>query len=612
MIDRRGLMSGATTLALLSGYARAAAPAARAPGAPGSEGAAHTAPGGPVGGLMDRRYLYTDGHRVHYRRRGTGGPLVMLAGFPNSSSYVDALAGTLASGRTVIALDLPGTGESSLLAAKAPVIGDYAAWLDQVTTGLGIAKMDLVAFETSAPIAIAFARAHPQRVRSLVLIEPPVLTDAEKAEHIAQGSVPLIPDAEGSHVTKQWGRLRDSYIFDPWYNRSMETRMVRDLPPADRLYTEFLDVMRAGPGYALGLQAAWQDDRMAQAASIPGLTVLASAKTNGRLAGSNFHTLPIAMHDDFGAIAAHLNTLALGGGLASPPPPPPVLPVAGEVRRDYVRTSVGQILLRRTAARNPGSKRLPLFSFHGSLWSAAGMEPKLLSFAEDREVLAFDIPGVGDSPAIGGSPEMIEFARVIVEAIEVLEFETIDLEGGHSGAMIAVDVAILLRGKVRHLILNGVTMYTDAELADMLPHYLKPLQITDDGAFLNWSWSFLRDMYLWYPWYDHRGKMARSDARVPGPDSQHASFFDFLKGGRSFAQYYHAALTFATERQVPKIKCKVLFCCERNDTLLDETVAAAKLLPGAKFVFLPDRSTPAGLVAAKESYFAFLEDRLPS
>jgi pimeloyl-ACP methyl ester carboxylesterase len=607
MIDRRALMTGATTLALMSDLSFAASAVGRSRDT-SKHGSARDASDGPVGGLMDRHYLYTGGYRVHYRRHGTGGAVVMLAGFPNSSVTIDGLAAMLPPAVSAIALDLPGTGESSPLTDASGGVAGYAGWLAEVTGALGLAAFDLVAFETSAPVAIAFARANSGRVRRLVLIEPLTLNDHEKAQYSERGSVPLIPDPEGSHVTRHWGRLRDSYIFDPWYDRSMVTRMARDLPPADRLYTEFLDVMRAGPNYLQGLQAAWKDDRMAEATGLANLTVLASNRTAQRLSGKAIQVLPVAARDDFAGIATHMRALALGRGLASPPPPPAVKPVVAQVRRDYVRTSIGQILMRWTAARKPG-KAPPLFVFHGSLWSSVGLEPKLLSYSDDRDVLCFDMPGVGDSPAIGGNPDMAAFARIVVEAIETLGFDAIDLEGGHSGAMAAIDVAVLMPDKVRHVILNGVTMFSDAELAEMLPHYLRPLNITDDGAFLNWSWQFLRDMYLWYPWYDHRWKKARSDARVPSAEQQHDSFVDFLKGGRSFAQYYHAALTFATKKRVPLMKAKVLFCCEKIDTLLAETVAAAKLLPGAKFILLPDRSTPEGRTATDRLYFDFLEDR---
>ncbi len=595
MLDRRLLMIGAALASAFTGLAR------------GAVAAPSRTPQNLDKGGMDRRYLYVGGHRVHYRRRGDGAPTVILPNFSKSSLQVAPLAAGL--GGAVVALDLPGNGESSALPGSGPpAIDDYAAWLEAVLTALGLKTIDLIAFETSAPVAVAFARQHPDRVRRLALVEPPLLNEAERAEYLQRGCPPLIPDDEGSHLTRHWGRLRDSYMFSPWFKRSMVTRIARDMPPADRLYDEILDLFRAGPNYWHGLHAGWTADWSGSAAALGDLVVLGSAETARRLEGRGLAVLPIARADDWEGVARQFGARAGGRPLRPAPPPPPVVPQVGEVRRDYVKTSIGQILTRRTASRS--GRGTPLVLLHGSLWSSEGLESKLLAYSADRPVLTFDVPGVGDSPAVGGQPQMVELARVIVEAIDALGLSSVDLQGGHSGAMMAIDLAILLQDRVRHVVLDGVTMYTQAQLDEMLPRYLLPLRISDDGAFMNWAWQFLRDMYFWYPWYDHRATMARSDARVIGPDAQHRSFVDFLKGGRTFPEYYRAALTFPTRTRIPLIRSRTLLCCAPEDTLRAETVEAAGLATNATFRFTAGRGTPEAAASTDALYLNFLDDKL--
>ena len=558
---------------------------------------------------MDRHYWYRDTQRLHYRRSGSGPALVLLPTFPYSSLSLEPLA-DLITGRTVIALDLPGTGESSPIPGEPPTITEYAAWLADILHDLGLAHFDLVAFDTSVPLAVAYAQKHPDRVRNLVLVEPPLLTVNERTEYLAHACPPLIPDAEGTHVARFWGRQRDSYTFTPWFNRSMETRILRDLPPANRLYDEVLDLFRAGPGYWHGSHAAWNSDWID---TLPTLhcpvTILGSPSSQRRVTafGLNQPVLPISNWDDMWAIAAHFGPILAGEVLPPAPPPPLVLPVAGQVRRDYANTRTGQVLVRRIAAQNPSGKR-PLVLFHGSLWSSAGLEAKLLAYSTDRSVVTFDIPGVGDSPAVREAPDMPEIAAIIGDALDDLGIGDVDLQGGHSGAMIAIDVAIKRPDRVKHVILDGVTMFSDEHLAEMLPRYLIPLRVTDDGSFLLWAWHFLRDMYLWYPWYDHRAEFVRSDARVLDPEAQHRSMVDFLKGGRTYPDYYRAAIAFPTRTRLPLVTAPTLLCCSLNDILRLETEEAVTLMPNAVMRYTQGRATKEATAATDAMYLRFLDD----
>ncbi|MET0239145.1 MAG: alpha/beta fold hydrolase [Sphingobium sp.] len=552
---------------------------------------------------MERHYLYTGLHRVHYRRAGEGPPLVVLPAMPGSSQLFEWIAGAFGSGRTLIALDLPGTGESSALPGE-PSIADYASWLAETLAALSLPTVDLIAFEASVAVATAFACDNAASVRNLLLVEPPVNGEADAAAYCP----PLVPDMEGSHLARHWGRLRDSYMFAPWFDRRSETRLVRDLPPADRLYDEMLDLLRAGPSYARGWALGMAHDWRTDVRGFAGLSILAGPRSIERLRQDGHLADPIADTDDGRAIAEKVSALVAEQSLADAPPAPAVIPCRGEVRRDYVRTSIGQMLVRRIEGDVEGG--VPLVIFHGSLWSSANLEPKVKALAGTRPVLTFDLPGVGDSAPLEGMPDMVEFAKIVVEALDALELPLVDLQGGHSGAMIAMDVAILRPDKVRRMILDGVTMFSDEQLDEMLPVYLQPLRITDDGAFLLWGWHFLRDMLAWYPWYDHSAGKARSDARVLDADGQHAYFVDFLKGGRNFAQYYRAALAFDTRARAPMLKVPSLYCCSEADTLREETIEASALSPNASFTFTPGRATPEAAAKTEEMYLHFL-DGLP-
>src|SRR5690606_14891693 len=65
---------------------------------------------------ITRHFAYTqDGRRIHYRRAGSGPPLVLLHASPSSSRVQIPLLRAWADDFTVIALDTPGFGLSDPL-----------------------------------------------------------------------------------------------------------------------------------------------------------------------------------------------------------------------------------------------------------------------------------------------------------------------------------------------------------------------------------------------------------------------------------------------------------------------------------------------------------------
>jgi pimeloyl-ACP methyl ester carboxylesterase len=78
---------------------------------------------------MRRAFVTLSGakRQVHYRFAGSGAPLVLLHATPDSSAALDLTD----SARSLIALDIPGYGESDPLAVTEPSLSDYAAALDE-------------------------------------------------------------------------------------------------------------------------------------------------------------------------------------------------------------------------------------------------------------------------------------------------------------------------------------------------------------------------------------------------------------------------------------------------------------------------------------------------
>ena len=112
---------------------------------------------------------------IGIRETGAGEPLLLLHGVGSSSaSWVDfmAVAQDYFPGKRLIAWDAPGYGDSSPLPQASPGSADYAAALVALLDALGIDSLVLIGHSLGSLIAGAFAAAHPERVRSLVLLDP--------------------------------------------------------------------------------------------------------------------------------------------------------------------------------------------------------------------------------------------------------------------------------------------------------------------------------------------------------------------------------------------------------------------------------------------------------
>ena len=113
------------------------------------------------------------GRRIAWARSGSGPPLVFSGWWgshlelnwrdPRFRAYVDALARH----RTVIRYDPPGTGLSVDRTDPGGDLDDEVAALAAVVEAAEAGPVDLFAGSSGAPIGVAYAVAHPERVRRL-------------------------------------------------------------------------------------------------------------------------------------------------------------------------------------------------------------------------------------------------------------------------------------------------------------------------------------------------------------------------------------------------------------------------------------------------------------
>lgn len=558
-----------------------------------------------------RHFSHAAGREFHYLRSGSGPVAVLLPAFPWSAGSLAPLARAMADEFTVVVMDLPGCGNAHALGGS-PTLDDYADAVAGNLGALGIDRCHLYGAGTGAQVALELAMRHPERVANVVLDGLPLLEDSRREDMAERFCPSFAPSWDGGHIAAIWWWCREQSLFQPWYRPSAETRIDADEPSPGVLHRRATDVLRAGSGYDAGLRAALAASaaRSLDRINVPHAVVIAAddpfTPRGARIPapGARGEVIDLPPAPDRTQRLASL----IGRGRGADPtlrPPEPV-PVAGTINRGYVDVGHDRRLLAR---RIPGAGR-PLVMLHTSPASSALLEPLMRAMATGRPVVALDNPANGDSdqpPGIGPF-EIADFAAVADKALARLAPGEFDLYGTHTGALIAMELAIA-NPRVRRLILDGVTLFDDGGRPDLLPraellaNYLPLFEPTWDGTHLTAAWHFRRAFTTYWPWY----RRTREGIRwVPMVElaSFHRSFVEVAKRLDTYHLPYRAALAYPTADRLPLLRVPTLIAAHPDDPLQAHSAEAAGLVPDARWDALPD-----DIAAVSRLYEEFLAGR---
>jgi pimeloyl-ACP methyl ester carboxylesterase len=110
------------------------------------------------------------GHRVAYRRGGSGPVLVLIHGITSSSATWERVLPGLAEHFTVIAPDLPGHGDSDKPRGDYS-LGAHANTVRDLMLALGHERATLVGHSLGGGVAMQFSYQFPERCERLVLVD---------------------------------------------------------------------------------------------------------------------------------------------------------------------------------------------------------------------------------------------------------------------------------------------------------------------------------------------------------------------------------------------------------------------------------------------------------
>ena len=508
-----------------------------------------------------RQFVYVGERQVHYRVAGAGAPVVLLHQSPRSSAELEPLMRVLAPHFLVIAPDTPGFGLSGPVAPSShePTIDAFADALVSMLDALGLERVGLYGTHTGAIVAVRLASRYPSRIAALVANGILLNTADERSEKADRYLPPFVPQWDGSHLAWMWSRLRDQLAFYPWYRHDPGHRIDWQ-QSLEEIDAGALDLMESGDDYrgAYGAVLNYGIDQDLPGLEMPTLLLVAKTDALVRFVDS-YPPLPahveVSIVPGFGDIpAATLDYLRRHAA------PPATLRRAADGGAVAVRTSSfvelpqGRLHLRRAA----GTGGRPLVVLPEIGGSVMGLDGVLGGLAGRRPLLAFDLPGCGDSERCGAtsSAGIVERLGAALDALGVGE---VDVLGVGSAAPIALALH-RARGLPASppVLIDPLLAPADAEPRAFARALVPDLTPDSAGSHLLRGWAYLRDRALYFPWHDRSSAAQLPLGRVPRPVDRQRELLDLLKARAAHAALLEATLPEATTATLAAARAIVL------------------------------------------------------
>jgi len=235
---------------------------------------------------LDHRYARLPEVTLHYVTAGEGDAVVLLHGWPQTWYMWHHIIPNLAERYQVVAPDMRGLGDSTRPPSgydKKTVANDI--WL-LLKDHLGIDRVFLIGHDWGGPTAFAFAIAHPDTVRRLVLLDVPIPGDgtdifSSGRWHHAFHWIADLPEA----LTQGRERVYLEYFYRNWGARS-DVLSDEDISEYLRTYCQ-VGAMRAGFNYYRAYHQDVVDNQEALAHGKLKIPVLALSGSKGRGRGGD-------------------------------------------------------------------------------------------------------------------------------------------------------------------------------------------------------------------------------------------------------------------------------------------------------------------------------------
>jgi pimeloyl-ACP methyl ester carboxylesterase len=205
--------------------------------------------------------------------------------------------------------------------------------------------------------------------------------------------------------------------------------------------------------------------------------------------------------------------------------------------------------------------------------------------AGDYRTMALDLPGHGDSFDPDHEYEIEEYAEAVIATLKKLGIRKTSLVGHHTGALIAVQVAIADPKRIDKLVLSGCPALSPEEWAPLLSRPgFRSMPATPDGKLVQFAWEVYRGMSL-----------------SPDPEIWLRYFLLGLQARFRPYDAHQAVGRYPARKRLPQVTQPVLLLSGTKDYFINDLESTRKLFPNA----LSEVIEGTGAFVAREDPAAF-------
>ncbi len=213
----------------------------------------------PLADRLWSDYVDVPGGQLRARRSlsGSGRPIVVQHDAASSVDIIEPLARGFVGLRPVIALDLPGHGESTAQLPNGKItVNTYAKAVLAALKTLGVDEFDFIGTWGGGLVGLELATLVPKRLKRLVMADA-MYHSPELLKELKTHYTPDIqPNWHGGYLLEAWHLMRDQGLFWPWFKRQ-KAHIIRKPPYLDpaMINKRVLDLFRSQGNWRRAYQA---------------------------------------------------------------------------------------------------------------------------------------------------------------------------------------------------------------------------------------------------------------------------------------------------------------------------------------------------------------------
>jgi pimeloyl-ACP methyl ester carboxylesterase len=253
------------------------------------------------------------------------------------------------------------------------------------------------------------------------------------------------------------------------------------------------------------------------------------------------------------------------------PNPPPMKITLPKMRRAYVDGPFGQIHFQ------DAGKGHPVVLLHQAPMSSRQFE-SIFQPMIDRGLrpIAIDMPGFGMSDVTTFVPKVEDWAKIVPPVLDALGLKQADIVGHHTGALVATEVEIQFRDRVRKLVLGGALPMDEEERQRFLSGTQRneiEFVYEKDGSHLQKSFA-------------GRYRMFEAGGKAPDPKLITRYAVEKFVGYGPFWYGHHAAFIYDHKSALPKVRRPTLIITNTGDQIYEHSKVAKQMRPDFELVVL--------------------------